>query len=436
MRRILGWSSICCAILFLGCQQAEPAASPTAEAQPAAPATVEGFVIGAPIRYANLTIFPLSSPTPRTEDRFITLDAGLKAGTVTIMEQGSDAAVAAFAAAKETPTTVATAPVSSNETPAVAANPIADDIASFGADVNQLLVVNQSDKTLYLMPGEIIVGGQQDRAIGKEYVIAPGKKPVPIEVFCVEQGRWQDASIAETTRLQEAAQSQSAAGGSVVVYPAADLLLEVTKGKFVGSVGNVGREARIAVQGAKDQGKVWERVAATNDRSSVQSGSGAFTVNYTDDESTDRLEPYLKALQDPIAAGPQIVGVLTAVNGRMDTIDVFESTPLFLKLWPKLLKSYALDAANEAEPDRLAATCDREEAEKFLRKMAAAQLTETNADADLVSSTHSTDDVIRFSVHQKSEPTEASGGAMGGGMGGGGGGGYFGGAIHSGGGLY
>ena len=37
---------------------------------------------------------------------------------------------------------------------------------------------------------------------------------------------------------------------------------------------------------------------------------------------------------------------IVAVNGRFEQIDVFESTPLFNKLWPKLLKSYALDAAN------------------------------------------------------------------------------------------
>ena len=123
------------------------------------------------------------------------------------------------------------------------------------------------------------------------------------------------------------------------------------------------------------------------------------------------------------------------LNERGQPLDVFESTPLFQKLWPKLLKSYALDAANEAEPDRLAATCDREEAEEFLRKMAAAPLTDAGTDADLVSSTHSSDDVIRFYVHEKSDRPEASGGAMGGGMGGGGGG-YFGGAIHSGGGFY
>ena len=61
------------------------------------------------------------------------------------------------------------------------------------------------------------------------------------------------------------------------------------------------------------------------------------------------IEPYLDHLQRPVADLEQPVGILVAINGKIESIDVFESTPLFLKLWPKLLKSYALDAANSRE---------------------------------------------------------------------------------------
>ena len=56
--------------------------------------------------------------------------------------------------------------------------------------VNELLVVNRSEKPLYLMPGEVIIGGDQDRTIGQELVIAADGKPIAIDVFCVEHGRW------------------------------------------------------------------------------------------------------------------------------------------------------------------------------------------------------------------------------------------------------
>src|SRR5262245_3061960 len=86
----------------VGCQQTDvPPPATSAEAALTPPSTVEGFVIGPPIRHANLTIFPLSSPVPKTEDRFITLDSGLKSGEVQIMELGSPAAKTALTAARE-----------------------------------------------------------------------------------------------------------------------------------------------------------------------------------------------------------------------------------------------------------------------------------------------------------------------------------------------
>ena len=74
-------------------------------------------------------------------------------------------------------------------------------LAESSADVNQLALLNRSGKPLYLMPGEIIVGGRQDRTIAQEYVIPPGNKPVTIEVFCVEHGRWAGRGAMETTTL-------------------------------------------------------------------------------------------------------------------------------------------------------------------------------------------------------------------------------------------
>src|SRR5207244_6984980 len=63
--------------------------SPAKRANPKIPELVNDLVIGEPIVFRNLTIFPVSSKTPRDEDRFITLDEGLSAGTVEILETGA-----------------------------------------------------------------------------------------------------------------------------------------------------------------------------------------------------------------------------------------------------------------------------------------------------------------------------------------------------------
>ena len=67
------------------------------------------------------------------------------------------------------------------------------------------MVLNTSNKPLYLMPGEVIYGGQQDRTIAKETIIPPGKKAVYLDVFCVEQGRWANRDNGETSGFASAA---------------------------------------------------------------------------------------------------------------------------------------------------------------------------------------------------------------------------------------
>ena len=53
------------------------------------------------------------------------------------------------------------------------------------------------------------------------------------------------------------------------------------------------------------------------------------------------------------------------INGKVEEMDVFESTPLFLKQWPKLLRSYALDAVLSGKADA-AKSCSTKEAVRFM----------------------------------------------------------------------
>ena len=95
--------------------------------------------------------------------------------------------------------------------------------------------------------------------------------------------------------------------------------------------------------------------------------SGAFTGNYANKKVVARLKPYIDSTQDKIARTEKVVGVIVAINGKVETIDIFESTPLFRKLWPKLLKSYALDASVSAKDKSAAKVCTIADARKFLR---------------------------------------------------------------------
>src|SRR6266478_6390831 len=87
---------------------------------------------------------------------------------------------------------------SANKAPPVArardGRPIAVPQYSAGASVNQLVLINRGKRPVVLLAGELVSGGKQDRIIAKDRIVAPGADPLPLDVFCVEHGRWSSGS--------------------------------------------------------------------------------------------------------------------------------------------------------------------------------------------------------------------------------------------------
>src|ERR1700751_3217048 len=63
-----------------------------------------------------------------------------------------------------------------------------------GAQVNRLVLVNNSKRPLILLAGEIVTGGKQDRVIAKDRIVPSESDPIDLGVFCVEPGRWTGVS--------------------------------------------------------------------------------------------------------------------------------------------------------------------------------------------------------------------------------------------------
>lgn len=434
-------------LMTLGCSQSAPTAAPSplmtspagaapAKATAAIPA-VGDHTIGEPVRFQNLTIFPVSSRVPKTDDRFVTLDEGLKAGTVEILEAGA-ALAQSEGPDRELQSPEDAAPSALNPSqslpelhdPANPQNSFGIDYFGHtpghevqsqqqgmlaGNDVNSLIVINRSEKPLYLMPGEVIIGGSQDRTIGDEVVIAPHSEPTRIKVFCVEHGRW-GAKHVDETRHQLTASSGTAILGNDRSQDLEKLAEAANQGKFVASVGQLSKSSRLAVQSDKDQSAVWQKVAETNGQTGVSSQSGAFTANYSDAPTLQRLKPYLEHLQTAVANQDQIVGVLVAINGKMESMDVFESTPLFQKVWPKLLRSYALDAANVADEATDDEKCTITSARAFFEEALQADVETSDQQHGIALTKRNGRNVVSFSSQLDSAASPAAMGGMGGGV--------------------
>ena len=123
-----------------------------------------------PITYENISIFSVVTSSTQDTSPFLTLDEGLSTGEVIVVEHGASG----FARTR-------------------------DGVVSVpeyrtGPEVNQLVLINRSKRPLLLLAGELVSGGKQDRIIAKDRIVAPGAEPLPLDVFCVEHGRWSSGS--------------------------------------------------------------------------------------------------------------------------------------------------------------------------------------------------------------------------------------------------
>jgi hypothetical protein len=259
--------------------------------------------LGTPRTFRNLTLIPVYDSTARATGAYLTLDEGLKTRRVTVKE------------------------------------------AADGGDVNTLYVSNAGRKPLYVMAGEVVLGGRQDRCMGKDTLIPPGSRHVPVPVFCVEHGRWEGEGTF--------ARSAGMAAGTTIRASAEDGAFAV--GGVTRAYSTSGSHAPMAVAAAPlpvsdAQQQVWDKVARKNAHFQARPASGTYrsVLTLAAGGAQATVTPYLKALGSSLGSDPHLAGVVAAVNGRVVAADTFGDPSLFRRLWPKLLRSYAADAAENA----------------------------------------------------------------------------------------
>src|SRR6185295_19916855 len=84
------------------------------------------------------------------------------------------------------------------------------------------------------------------------------------------------------------------------------------------------------------------RVNSPTSESSLQLAVENTTVQRSVSDYTKELSHIVKAKSD-------VIGYVFAINGKVNSADVYASSALFAKLWPKLLKASAVEAIAELD---------------------------------------------------------------------------------------
>ena len=292
-----------------------------------------------PVSYENISVFPVVSPYNQDTSLFLTLEEGLATGEVLVREQGSEGLAR-----------------SRNGRPIYTPQPT-------GASVNQLVLINRSKRPLLLLAGELVSGGKQDRVIGKDRIVPVGAAPLPLDVFCVEHGRWTGSSqFAATNTIVHPSVRESAA-------------VDQAQTKVWESVRN-GTNAKAAPSAPRPQisSDNLQTAIAGNGRTEAyekiyQSRAVGVSIDDFVNEVQRRFTQAISGLKNE-----RVVGVVVAYGGDVAWSDIFASSDLFDHYWRKLLRSYAVEALTRPSYRQAAS---RENANEFLRRLNGRETQET-----------------------------------------------------------
>jgi len=188
-----------------------------------------------------------------------------------------------------------------------------------GAEVNTLYIQNNSSDTVYLMAGEVVKGGKQDRVIGQDMILPPKSGKKKLSVYCVESGRWSSSSSSSSKEFKS---YYSVSGLSV----------------------------RKAVEVDKDQSKVWEKVAEANSKNKVNTSTNAYTALSTAKDYQKQESEYFQALYPRIQSMPDLVGFVIVSGNKVIGCEIFATEQLFKDAAANLLKSYIHEALTNGKP--------------------------------------------------------------------------------------
>jgi len=218
------------------------------------------LLVHAPHHFRGLTIFPLELRAAEDDTGYVTLDEGLRRGILRVLDTGV---------------------------------------------VRRVTMENLSRREwVFVMAGEVIGGGKQNRMVRDDVLIAPGTR-VSVPTYCVEQGRW--------------------VGGD-----------KFSGGKYLSNYAL--RQKALA---AAPQAEVWGQVEADRRRFRVDSATKDFAAVAGSAAVARELGAYRDAFRR--IWRPRIVGFVVAQGGRIVGADAFCNPRLFNSLRGKLLDSYAFD---------------------------------------------------------------------------------------------
>lgn len=249
-------------------------------------------------------------------------------------------------------------------------------------NVGTLAIENNAENIyIFIQAGDIVRGGKQDRTIGYDYVVPPKSGKLKLSSFCVERGRWSGRGGESTKRF-------SASSNQVAT-----------------------REMKLAARRDRSQSRVWEEVDTFQTMlsgrmmRSVRPEASASSLELTlEDKDVKKLtENYKSSLEKVIEGKKNIIGFAFAINGEINSAEIYSSSDIFLKLWPKLLQASAVEATAKYDKDAEYTHPSVKSVKEFLAESDSVKIHKDKIDSQVSLSTKEATNKVVFETYRKGQ---------------------------------
>jgi hypothetical protein len=244
-------------------------------------------------------------------------------------------------------------------------------------NVGELLIDNLSDYYVFIMAGDIVKGGRQDRTMAEDVILKPASKNVPLKSFCVEQSRWHKRGYESDREFSSSKKMLS------------------------------DRRMKFAARMSRSQSAVWDEVSNYQSVAccmlgdDVRSSASPSSLELTLDNEKLRaaIKEYIDVLKPAIEQRSNVLGFVFGINGRISTMDAFGSAELFGKLRDKLLESAASEACMQADEHLKFEHPAAEAVEDFLDAASQGRLTTRTTGEITLEKRYETTDSLLFETY-------------------------------------
>lgn len=184
---------------------------------------------------------------------------------------------------------------------------------------NLLTVQNKSQDTVYILSGDVVTGGKQDRVIAQDQIVMPATVR-NMDVFCVEKGRW--------------------SANDTLASPSQQKLYA-----FSGYYSVASPKVRQAVQRTGSQQQVWAAVATVTEANGASSKTSTYAALETANDQKNLRDAYLRFFDGKLDQEPRVVGMVAVCGDEILGVDIFGHPDLFRREYASLLHGYVAEAA-------------------------------------------------------------------------------------------